>query len=904
MVLLYCILFNSPAVFALDVKDAFMMPHNKVITQNESFLVCATVVHASCGEEINRTYNYSYEAARTTTNYQVSITSTKYNPRVLNITVGDSVTWSNDDSSSHKVDFISLGINSGEIQSGRTYTRAFTQAGVFTYSDYTGGVSDGTLNVTSNLGMQRGNLTLYSELFNLSMNGVATYYCANITANYSGNVELKVECFDSERGALISDKETISGIVVGNITLTFRAGSDGLVYTKHPTENLTLKPTLTLNSSSFNDDPSKIYSSLRNFITGLLEDYTANFNVSVEKDRDGLWYQNLTIPNSTPLGIMSYYVVNNYRVGGKLFVYKAYPVNLTIYINKSTVENQSYFLGQKVPIEFNYTNYYGDIVSLKSYIEGNGTILNFTELNLNTKGANYTLPMNVSGLHKVITTVNHSSGYIRNFTRSFLVPSYELKVDTLGDVFYPGDKVTIEIGILDPETLQTIKASSTSVSVIDAQSHTATLSVQETSTNKYTATYEVLKTAPLGSYKIQATAIDVYGNSYSKSITFTVATYFSNEYFNVSKPEKMTFTNLNAQSADVVLMNLYNADISNFTFNVTNYSEYITIDTAGMKLPLHPGNKTAFSYKITPTSALKDGDYTGYINITALGRTIRLPILFTIKFIPALKTEPSIVKVMLIKGKEKTVELTLKNDGPSLITNLQAIDSGDVATYVDVSAPNQIDAGKSDKILLTFKATQIGTFTGMLRISGSGNISTSASLELQTHEDYLPRMSNMSSTLIDLESKITALGETGADVASLTEDLESARQLKSNLENAYNSGDLEKAKDLLEQLGSKIAALDTAYFNAYQASQRQVVKCNDAICNAPLECNKCNECKADPLCRQETGGEDKSNKLFTIIVIFIIIAIVGVVIFSSLVPVEEEAGTAPPHLIPAESEEK
>ena len=64
----------------------------------------------------------------------VSIKSSTFTPDIVEISMGTTVTWTNDDGVRHTVTSISGAFDSGNIDPGQTYSYTFNQAGPFEYS--------------------------------------------------------------------------------------------------------------------------------------------------------------------------------------------------------------------------------------------------------------------------------------------------------------------------------------------------------------------------------------------------------------------------------------------------------------------------------------------------------------------------------------------------------------------------------------------------------------------------------------------------------------------------------------------------------------------------------------------------------------------------------------------------
>jgi plastocyanin len=74
-------------------------------------------------------------APATTATTNVAITHSGFVPKAVTIQQGDSVTWTNSDSSNHQVTSQSAAFASPVLKPGDTFTFVFTKAGKFSYSD-------------------------------------------------------------------------------------------------------------------------------------------------------------------------------------------------------------------------------------------------------------------------------------------------------------------------------------------------------------------------------------------------------------------------------------------------------------------------------------------------------------------------------------------------------------------------------------------------------------------------------------------------------------------------------------------------------------------------------------------------------------------------------------------------
>jgi plastocyanin len=63
----------------------------------------------------------------------VSIKDFAFNPQTIQAKVGDSITWTNQDTTAHTVTLDDKSVDSGSVAPSSTFSHAFTQAGTFTY---------------------------------------------------------------------------------------------------------------------------------------------------------------------------------------------------------------------------------------------------------------------------------------------------------------------------------------------------------------------------------------------------------------------------------------------------------------------------------------------------------------------------------------------------------------------------------------------------------------------------------------------------------------------------------------------------------------------------------------------------------------------------------------------------
>lgn len=79
----------------------------------------------------------------------VTITSAGFEPNALQVKIGTTVTWTNNDIAAHTVTSDTTGLfDSGPINAGSTFTFTFSQAGTFNYHSTSDANMTGTITIT------------------------------------------------------------------------------------------------------------------------------------------------------------------------------------------------------------------------------------------------------------------------------------------------------------------------------------------------------------------------------------------------------------------------------------------------------------------------------------------------------------------------------------------------------------------------------------------------------------------------------------------------------------------------------------------------------------------------------------------------------------------------------------
>lgn len=106
-----------------------------------TFAVILLTAAIACGKSSSPT-------SPTPTTMNVTIVSGGFTPNLINISVGSSVTWTNNDTSAHTVVANNGAFTSGTIAPGGQYSYAFPSAGTFAYHDAANPNMVGVVNVS------------------------------------------------------------------------------------------------------------------------------------------------------------------------------------------------------------------------------------------------------------------------------------------------------------------------------------------------------------------------------------------------------------------------------------------------------------------------------------------------------------------------------------------------------------------------------------------------------------------------------------------------------------------------------------------------------------------------------------------------------------------------------------
>ncbi len=115
--------------WAYSIQTAFMKI--KVLHQKIFLLLISAMAVISCSK------SSGYGSNNTTTPppvaNAVSIVNMSFTPATLTVSVGTTVTWTNNDGMTHTVTSDASGFDSGDITMGSKYSRVFSVAGTYAY---------------------------------------------------------------------------------------------------------------------------------------------------------------------------------------------------------------------------------------------------------------------------------------------------------------------------------------------------------------------------------------------------------------------------------------------------------------------------------------------------------------------------------------------------------------------------------------------------------------------------------------------------------------------------------------------------------------------------------------------------------------------------------------------------
>ena len=107
---------------------------NRILRVALASVVVALVLLAvaGCGGSGSTDGTGTSTGGTSATGASVTIKDFAFSPASVDIKVGESVTWTNDDSATHNVEGDG-GISSGDLANGQTYTKTFDTAGTYAY---------------------------------------------------------------------------------------------------------------------------------------------------------------------------------------------------------------------------------------------------------------------------------------------------------------------------------------------------------------------------------------------------------------------------------------------------------------------------------------------------------------------------------------------------------------------------------------------------------------------------------------------------------------------------------------------------------------------------------------------------------------------------------------------------
>jgi plastocyanin len=140
-----CTIAKSNILGALRSGNAFALAFAKepmmTVPMRMAVAVMLLIAATACG-------SYSSPTSPTATTVNVTITSGGFSPNPIDISVGSTVTWTNNDTSAHAEVADNGVFNSGTIAPGGQFSYTFPTAGTFTYHDTFNPSMVGTVNVS------------------------------------------------------------------------------------------------------------------------------------------------------------------------------------------------------------------------------------------------------------------------------------------------------------------------------------------------------------------------------------------------------------------------------------------------------------------------------------------------------------------------------------------------------------------------------------------------------------------------------------------------------------------------------------------------------------------------------------------------------------------------------------
>lgn len=636
--------------------------------------------------------------------------------------------------------------------------------------------------------------------------------------------------------------------------------------------------------------------------------------VEVLKPAGEEWKAVFTIPANAPTGILTFRVTNGTYSGAVFRRYAAIPLRVNI-----TAQGQSRISvsqGGIAQILLNVTNDYSNVTSISVNISnlaafGVNTTANITYPNgtvqavnvsvgvgaqtgkilelggLKDKAGEYLYRINLTvpfrgGDYFINATIGHATGYVALPSMVVTAIPYSLDVSLLDsrrlprDAYGRGETVFVEAAVQDKSVTppQAVDAdvnftiTSSNLTAFPQKVFKAEDAAIEAGIYKINLTLPV--DAPLGPWNLTVHGSDDFGNSYFFSKNFSVGVPTLGLAL---EPTSLRFdvTSLASKSALVNVTNI-GGTLTNVVLNVSqDLRDFVIASNASIPLPFETGTKSNITITVTPTDALPDGITSGTLTLIANGAQQTLPISLNVSLVAAMDVDSVVSRTVVLT--ESSIDFAIKNIGSRNLTNIVVAIIEDRDMIIDaLLKPDSIVAGGSGLVTVRFKSPlpTTGRFTARLNLSAEKVPSREVTLDIEVINDFGTDLQDLDRELALLEANLVPFQTRGINLGGLDAELVQIRELLSDAQSKYRDQAYDEAKILLDETRTRFARAKLEL--EAMAAQSGITLGKDL---GEIQQNT------------RTAQAQASGGAFILIIVIVVAAVVGVVLFLSLVPIAE-----------------
>ena len=718
------------------------------------------------------------------------------------------------------------------------------------------------------------------------------YYCDRIDSVTDGSLKINTTCNSAGGGGeTLIDNRTYN-VSIGNISIIFSSGEQYNQYVDKvlPGETITMK--LQSNDISDEENPldmgtsdADIFYNVYNLKTGEVISGLSNRQIG---EVGGDWIEEFTIPQTAPVGIISFNVKAGTDFGGNYVIYRSIPVNSQLELNETAIN-----MGESVFINLTNTVYYGDISEINTTIEyPNGT----NETIILNEGNNYdsifTTPTNQQGTYNVSVALTHTNGYTTYASRTFFVREYTIDVAKIKTIYSPGETVSISAALLDfdynavPSEINFTFFDSVN-DKIKTYSNSETILVNNYREVAYILPYDAIN----GKYSIEIVVKDEHDIIYLITEQFNVGDLL--DYTDVEfLPEliNLNITTLNTITKRVNLTNL-GSPITEINMSIENHTDYMSLNLTTLDKSLATEGETYFYLKITPEDDMPLGIITSKINIHISDMNYEIPITLNISLFGNIELDGDMA-IEIIADESNTVNIPVKNTGLYVLNNLELTLDEDMDEYViDINYP-EIHTNETDTIEIELDEMESGSYNASIEITNNDIIKT-MNLNVTVFDDFSTDIGYLDDLRQSLHEDMIQLQKDGVFIgSSIEDDIELLQSNINDLNDYYDSGNYSAAKELLDYLETDAIEIETEIINLQTAQisdddsetyEETDSFCGDDFCDAGELCS-CSDCYYEPQCEEIPEDDGGSSSILFVIIFVILLVVGGVIVATSVVP--------------------